>query len=138
MAKRQAATCGMSGLGVGIEQAGMRHVDPERQQFAEAGRAVRVEAADNLPLADLQHRMGLGAGRLDHFDRRGQHRKPGLLRLQARIIAKQVLRPHAQHNLAVRGPDAGVCGSGSVAVSPLAKRNRDRRAAVELRRVRRG
>ena len=79
----QAARLRNEGLGVRIEQAGMRHVDPERHQLAESRRVVRVEAADDLALADLQHRMGLGAGRLDDLDRRGQHRERRILRLQS-------------------------------------------------------
>ena len=107
---------------------------PSGNEFAQARRAVGIEAADDLLLAELQDRMGLGAGRLDHFDRRGQHRKPGLLRLQARIVAEQVLRPHAEHHLAVRGAsDAGVCGKRQRRGLAVAKRNRDRWTAVELR-----
>jgi len=40
----------------------MRHVDPERQQLAEAGSPVGIEAADNLALADLQDSVGLSPG----------------------------------------------------------------------------
>ena len=69
------------GLSVGVEQTRMRHVDSERQKLAEAGSAVRVEPTDNFLVADLQDGVGFGAGRLDHFDRRRQHRKPRLLRL---------------------------------------------------------
>ena len=77
---------------------------PSGKVLAETRRAVGVEAAHDLLLAEFQNRMGFGAGRLDHFDGRGHHRESGLLRLQIRIIAEQMLRAHAEHHLAVRGP----------------------------------
>ena len=51
---------------------------PSGIMFAEPRRAVRVEAPDDLALADLQHRDRLRACRLDHFDRRLSVASPGL------------------------------------------------------------
>ncbi len=77
--------------------------------------------------------MGLGAGRLDHLDRRGQHREPDLLRLQARIEAKEVLRPDAQDHLAVGGDGRRRLGELERRRFAAAERDRDRRPAIELR-----
>ena len=76
--------------------------------------------------------MGFGAGRLDHFDGRGHHREPGFLRFQVRIVAKQVLRVHAEHHLAARGVAPKRLGKRQRRGFALAKRNCDRWTAVEL------
>ena len=38
----------------------MRHVDSQRQQFAEPRRLVGIETAQDLALTDLEHCVGLG------------------------------------------------------------------------------
>ena len=80
-------------------------------------RAVGVEAADDFELAEPQHGDGLGAGRLDHLDRRGRCvAMPGLRRCRSSDVAVDVLGPHAEDDAsALARPQAPAAGSGKAA-----------------------
>jgi hypothetical protein len=110
----------------------MRHVDSHRQRFAEPRRIVRIETADDLALADLQHGMGLGPGGLDDLDRRGQLGERRLLRLQVLAVAKEMFGAHAERDLAAGRPRRGRLGERERRRLAFRKRDRDRRRVVEL------
>ena len=112
---------------VGVEQAGVRHVDAELQGLAGVRRAVGIEAADDLELAEAQHGDGLGAGRLDHLDRRDKRGDRRLLLAEVGAVAEHVLRPDAEDHPRPRRRRGGVrpaSGSSAAAPSPSAMLHR--------------
>ena len=80
-------------------------------RLADRRRLVRLEARDDLALADAHDDDGLGAGRLDHLDRRVERPISRRAAGTARIVAGEVLRPDAEHDLAARSAEP--VGSGA-------------------------
>ena len=84
------------------------------------GARVGIEAADDLALAEPQHRVVSAPVGSTTSTRRGQRGERRLSRFRRLVIAEQVLGPHAEHHLSVRGrATVGVLTSG--------KRRRGRR-----------
>ena len=81
-----------------IEQTHLGHINSERHGLADRGRSIRLEAGDDLAAADAHDRDGLGAGRLDDFDRGLDRAEIGLFFRPPTIVADQVFRPDAQHH----------------------------------------
>ena len=110
-------------LGRRVEQAGPRHVDAERHRLAHRGAPSGSKRAIISLLAEAQHGHGLGACRLDQFDRRHRFAEPGLRRRKVGIEAVDVLRPDAEHDLSRRTGRQAAATIGRPAVLPSARRH---------------
>src|SRR4029077_265039 len=80
-----------------IEKTGGRHVDTEVELLAKLRRAIRIEAADHLAIADPQVCHRLGAGRLDQLYGRSEAGERRLLGLQLGIVAIEMFGTDAEH-----------------------------------------
>ena len=119
-------SCGRSDqpLGVGVEQAGVRHVDAELDRLAHLRRAVGVEAADDLERRrSAARRWSRRRSAPPPRPARSASRCRGLAVAQVGVVAEDVLGPDAEDHLGARAP---ICGaspwSGSVAARAVGHR----------------
>ena len=73
----------------------MRHVDPERQEFSETGRVIRIEPADHLFSPTLRIAW-VSAPVGSTTSTRRQHSEGSLSRLCVLVIAEKVLGADAE------------------------------------------
>ena len=103
-----------------VEQAGLAHVDGERDALAHRRRLVRLEARDDLALAEAHDDDGFRARRLDDFDRRFEEADLAAAAGAARIVPRDVLRPDAEDDAAagVESADRYAVAAGPAGLSP--------------------